>query len=548
MRDLTALSRWSSASTTALAAARLRLRTKAPGSGEAAVKDAPIRTFENLIDDVGGMGKFQIMLVLMIDSCELLVSWSLYLMAFGGYVPEYTCTVDGLPSGGAHINQCQVNGTSCSSFDFAGPESTVVSEWGLVCDLAWGKRLIISMQMFGIMIGAVMAGQLSDYLGRHKTLYLCYTFLMLSTLVCAFSQSWIMFAIMRVFVGIGTGSIFVSMYPYPMEFLSMRWRALLCIRPFWFVGVGSFSLAAYILKDWQYLHFAGLVLSSPVLIGWFYVPESIRWLALKGRSDDGVKVLELVAKRNGRKAPADAKEVLMAMEEIERESKEKHGSYTYLDLFKGTYMLKITLIIFANWFVILMSYFGIVYGVSSLGGNLYLFMFLLCVVELPSEIMAFLINSKLGRKPTVMASVSLAAIGTLGCMLAYEFASENVRNKVIGVLSLMSYGFLSAAWSTMMVWTSEIYPTVVRQLGFAMATVGGRIGSIIAPFVVNLDSMPKEAYVIMSVALGCCILATFFLPESKGKQMEDSLAEDDSHCNKVAPARADIPTLPRPEF
>ena len=67
-------------------------------------------------------------------------------MAFGGYAPEYTC--DGVA---VEPGECSVNGTACSSFEFSG-ETTVVSEWGLICDLAWVKRLIISLQMLGIMI------------------------------------------------------------------------------------------------------------------------------------------------------------------------------------------------------------------------------------------------------------------------------------------------------------------------------------------------------------------------------------------------------------
>ena len=52
----------------------------------------------------------------------------------------------------------------------------------------------------------------------------------------------------------------------------------------------------------------------------------------------------------------------------------------------------------------------------------------------------------------------------------------------------------------------------------------------------------------MSAALGAAIVMSFFLPETKGVPMKDSLGEE---CNKVAPEdapRADIPTLPGPEF
>jgi MFS family permease len=65
--------------------------------------------------------------------------------------------------------------------------------------------MVMSMQTFGMLAGALAAGQLSDLFGRKPPYFAGLLCLLISNLIAYFSVNWIMFAIDRLFIGIGSG-------------------------------------------------------------------------------------------------------------------------------------------------------------------------------------------------------------------------------------------------------------------------------------------------------------------------------------------------------
>ena len=501
-----------------------------------------MRTFEDLIEDLGGLGKFQLILIVLVNSSQLFTGWSMLMMSYAGLVPDFYCrTEDNYTSasstslssaaavvdledqlGNDTLNVCSVNGTSCHAFTFTGPDHTVINEWELVCDQKWAKQIITSVQMGGVAVGAVLAGQISDVLGRKIAIYSFNLFHIIMNVIAAFSVSWVMFAAMRVLIGVGIGAILVIVFSYPMEFMPIKWRTLLSILPTWALGVSVFSVAAMVLENWSYLHLGCAILSVPSLLGWFFVPESVRWLTLKGRLEDARKVLEQISRVNNKPMPADVDKILQTVIETELKQNEANGKYTYFDLFKSAPMIKIGFVSWLCWFTLSMSFYGISFGVANLSGNIYLNIFLLAVLELPVRFSTFFWNNIFGRKKTTMFFLLFSALPSLGCLLATIYAPEDVRGTAVNVLSLVAKMFIGSAWSCSMMWTSELYPTVVRQLGYAWASLGARVGGILAPFLINLDEMPETSYVIMTAALFVCTFICVILEETNGKELSDS--------------------------
>ncbi|XP_005092909.1 solute carrier family 22 member 7 [Aplysia californica] len=489
-----------------------------------------MRTFEDLIDDLGGMGRFQILLIISVISCQFFTGWSMLQMSYAGLIPSFRCIVEDSVNVTRNTNQsldvCEVNGTVCSSYAFSGPAQTVITEWNLVCDMKWVKPTITSVQMGGVLLGALLAGQMSDTFGRKKSLYGFNLYHIIINVGAAFSVSWIMFVVMRFFIGIGIGAIVVIAFTYPLEFLPIKWRPILSIVPSWSLGVALFSAAAYILDNWSQLHLACGILSIPSLIGWFFVPESIRWLTLQGNVKDAEKVFEKIARSNGKEVPLDTMKVLQSIIETENHSREFARSYTYFDLFRNLRMIKLNLVLWLFWSTLSLSFYGISFGVSSLSGNLYLNIFLLAVMELPVRMTTFALNNRLGRKVTTFGFMTLSVLPSAGCLLAYLLAPEPIRDTAVNGLSLIAKMMVASAWSNAQIWTSELYPTVVRSLGYGFANMGARVGGIAAPFVVNFDDMPLVAYGVMTVLLGVCTVLTLTLDETKGKVLSDSFGAD----------------------
>ncbi|CAL1525830.1 unnamed protein product [Lymnaea stagnalis] len=523
-----------------------------------------VETFEDILEELGGMGKFQWLVTICIASAQFTMGWSMLQMSFASMVPDYTCIVgeggnDTTFNDTDTLNVCEVNGTECSRYLFHGSVNTVSSEWGLICDLRWIKATVTSIQMGGVFLGALISGQISDLVGRRKTLYSFVLAHIIFNLIAAFSTSWVMFAVMRFFIGTGIGSIVAVVFPYTMEFLPMKWRPLLSILPSWTVGVAFFSAAALLLKDWSYLHIACAVCSIPSAAAFFFVPDSIRWLAVHGRIQEAEAVFGRIARMNSKPLPV---ETLLVLDEIARKEKELRKSgrqYSYIDIFRGFRMTQASLSLFFFWFTMSSIFYGISFGVSSLSGNMYLNICLLGILELPAQTSTFFISNKIGRRRSSFLFFGLSTLISLGCIVAHHTASDDSRGAWINGLSLTEKMMIGAVWSCVQTWGSELYPTVTRNLGYSFSNLGARFGGILAPFIINLDKeMASTSYIIMTSILAFSSLLVIFLPETRGlvlmdsidfnsnaRQADDADRDDLLNCNGKVPPLQNVEALPR---
>ncbi|GFN74064.1 hypothetical protein PoB_000057000, partial [Plakobranchus ocellatus] len=436
---------------------------------------------EHIYDDIGGLGAFQIIIIVWLYGLKSMVGWSMMQMAFAGYGPDFICKVgdddlhetntsalalfgitstrDGAFANGTR-NVCFVNGTSCTSYVFQGIKRTVVTEYDLVCDLKWIRSTITSVQMGGVMLGAFIAGQAGDYIGRKRTNYGFYLLGAIFNVVAAFSNTWQMFITLRFLIGITIGAMLVIVIPYPAEFFPQRWRYLVTVVPTWPVGVLLFALAAYMLEDWAHLHLTCAVLHLPGLLGYFYVPESVRWLTVQGRTDEAYKVIKKMARANRKPVPEYAKEMLESIAELERETQGSSKSYSYLDIFKGKQMLRLTLIFAFHWCSLSIVFYGLSFAVSGLSGDIYLNMLLMTIPEVPAYLFNLCLTQRLGRRWTCFAFYAVAAIASAGCVIVYLTDSSVVGSALITAFCMVAKLCAAACWAANQTWVAESYPTV----------------------------------------------------------------------------------------
>ena len=142
-------------------------------------------------------------------------------------------------------------------------------QWGLVCDKDWIPTTWTTISLCVNILGYIFAGHLADMFGRKVPFFLSIFIMMAFNLVTYFSVSWVMFAIVRMFVGIGASFFLTIQYSYLSEFMLSRWRS-------WFIGFPSWPmqgcimvLILWLLKDWRYFHLATAVLCLPFLAAWW---------------------------------------------------------------------------------------------------------------------------------------------------------------------------------------------------------------------------------------------------------------------------------------
>ncbi|GFN97414.1 solute carrier family 22 member 21 [Plakobranchus ocellatus] len=494
---------------------------------------------EELLAEAGGMGRFQVIILSIAFIGRTFCGWSMFQMTFAGIVPDFHCETQGgpdydrLPSN-VTLNSCSVpHNTSdqapghldCITYNFTGPYKTVMKDFALVCDQSWIKGAVTSIQMAGLMVGCISAGQLGDAVGRWKTNLLFVIILSLSNISAAFSPDWEVFAACRFFIGLGIGGILVSSFTLVLEFFPTKWRPLTSVVPSWTIGVSLFALFSYLLQDWRKLHLlcgaCGLI-QVPLL---FFVPESLRWLAVKGHIERAEATVDKMARWNGRPCVSRAKETLQMVYEEEKKAREKSQRYTYLDIIRPWSTAKITLIMCYHWFSYSLAYYGISFGISDLAGNFFVNVFLMGVLEVPFRMATFYTNNKVGRKLSAFPFVVLALGCSVGCMIL-EITVGN--SQTITVLSLVAQTGISVAWCVIQTWGNELYPTVIRKLSYGASNTAARISGILAPILINFEDRMLMSYSIMAGFLAVDAVLILLLPETKGQELPDRINEIDS--------------------
>ena len=186
-----------------------------------------------------------------------------------------------------------------------------------------------------------------------------------------------------------------------------------------------------------------------------------------------------------------------------------------------------------------MCYYGHVQNTSNLGeGNVYKSYFLGALVEIPCWSIPFII-AKLGRRWTLL--FLFATSGIAGVVYGFIPVDWYLTSLSVGLIGRMT---VNGAYFICLQYGSEIFPTVIRGQGIALCEIVGGIAIFLSPTVVYLVSpllIPDSCYhdkdyfqakvspILPLLILGFCsligALATFFLPETAGRTLPQTLKD-----------------------
>ncbi|KAL4239283.1 hypothetical protein ACF0H5_000100 [Mactra antiquata] len=488
---------------------------------------------ENLLKQTGGCGRYQILLTLIVHSMKCIVCFTMVFMVFGAAKPDWWC-IEGLD--GENITfttdlpqykSCEVyNSTqTCTKFYFDESEmTTVISKWSLVCDREWITSTITSIQMSGVLVGNLVCGQVADVIGRKPPLFISIATLVVFNILAAFSTSWIMFAIIRFVLGLAMGFELTVQYNVMSEFTLARWRAWVVSVPSWAIEIVLFAFVAWILKHWQYLHFAAAAVGFPLLFTYWFVPESFRWYVSHNRMKEAEAVIKKVATVN--KAPVPDMSELQSMKRDMDEEKQADRKYSFIDIVRNRSLLIYTVLYVIIWFTLGVGGYGIQFGVPALSGNLYINVFILGLIGSPLQFVSIYLSNRIGRKTTAIIFYVVCAVTALIVAAAYRFEETDLRKSVTNVSAIISLIAINAAWSPVQTLTIETYPTVVRNIGYGFQNTMARVGAVVGPQLVFLDTkFAGTMYWICGIAAVLSIVVILPIPETSKANLPDKINE-----------------------
>lgn len=410
-------------------------------------------------------------------------------------------------------------------------------------------------------LAMMTAGPISDRFGRRPVLRVAAVLFTLSAIASAVAPDYLTLVIARMLGGFGVGAalIIAPMYIAEIAPADIRGRmvsfnqlnivigiSVAYFSNFLILSLGQSDLAwaqSLRLGDWSWRWMLG-VEAIPAIIYFFAlfaVPESPRWLVMRGKAEEALKILTRVSGKT--QAEADIGAVQQSL--IDEAHLEK-GSVKELFLPAMRLVLTIGIVI-----AILQQITGInsvffyapmIFEQSGIGKDAsFMQAVLVGIVNLVATVVAIALIDKLGRRPLLISGLVIIASSML--LLAYSFSSAsygpggelidmNATMVLIGILSFVA-GFGISLGPVMWVLFSELFPNRLRGIAISFC---GLINSSVS-FIVQLvfpweleNFGPATTFLIYGTfAIVGLIFVIRILPETKGRSLEQLQADLVTH-------------------
>ncbi len=394
---------------------------------------------------------------------------------------------------------------------------------------------IMSMALWGTVIGALFGGIPCDRFGRKKTLFWIGVLYAVSALGSALSPDPYLFSFFRLIGGIGVGASSVAAPTYMSEIAPADKRGGLVARYQFMIVFGIFIafFSNYLLKgvggdlDWRLMLGVEAIPAIVYCVMVLGVPNSPRWLVLHNNDDEGAKAVLTD----------------MGIQDVGQAIKEIHASVDQTDksgFWSGKYSFPIML-------AFLLAFFNQLSGINF-------------ILYYAPEILEV---AGLASKDSLLSSISIGAVNLVFTMLGMYLIDKSGRKQLmlwgsigyIVSLSMVAYAFYTAASPTFLlffilvfiashaigqgaviwVFISEIFPTKVRAIGQSFGCgvhwVFAALITLITPvFLDQHDGIFKDnPWPIFAFFAGFMVLqllfVLFIMPETKGKTLEQLEAD-----------------------
>ncbi|XP_010852258.1 PREDICTED: solute carrier family 22 member 10-like isoform X3 [Bison bison bison] len=419
--------------------------------------------FEELLDKVGGLGKFQILQMALIFPSFMIVVCHSLLENFTAAVPGHRCWVHILDNATVsdndtgilspdvllkisipldsnlkpekcrrflhpqwqllHLNGTFPNMTDLDTepcvdgwvYDHSLVSSTIVTEWDLVCDQQSQKPLIQSLVMAGTLVGGLIYGHLSD-----------------------------------------------------------RWLV-----------------------------------------------ESSRWLIITNKPDKGLKELKIVAHRNGMKNAEEILNLEGLRATMQEELETAQTKTTMFDLFRTPNLRKRIYLLSLVRFAGTIPFFGIIVNLQHFGSNIFLFQVIFGALTISVRCLALYPLNNVGRRPTQMFFMFLVGLSILINM----FVPQDMQILRV-ILASVGIGCAAASHTCFSVHQSELLPTIVRAKAAGLDLLANRCGAALAPLLMTLVVyLPTLPWIIYGVCPIIASLLVLLQPETRHLPLPDTIQD-----------------------
>ena len=406
----------------------------------------------------------------------------------------------------------------------------------------------VGCALVGSIVGVLFAGILSDKLGRKLTMVISAVLFSTSALGCALSADFTQLVIYRIIGGVGIGVVSIVSPLYISEVAVAQYRGRLVSLYQLAVTVGF--LGAY-LVNYQLLAWAesGTQLSVdwlnkvfitevwrgmlgmetlPAILFFiiiFFIPESPRWLIVRGKELKAVNILEKIYNSitEAKSQLKETKSVLTSETRSEWSLLMKPG------IFKAV-IIGVCIAILGQFMgVNAVLYYGpsIFENAGLSGGDSLFYQVLVGLVNTLTTVLALVIIDKVGRKKLVYYGVSGMVVSLILIGLYFLFGDSLGVSSLFLLIFFLFYVFCCAVsiCAVVFVLLSEMYPTKVRGLAMSIAGFALWIGTYLigqlTPWMLQNLTPAGTFFLFALMCVPYMLIVWKLVPETTGKSLEE---------------------------
>ncbi|RZB40528.1 solute carrier family 22 member 21 [Asbolus verrucosus] len=362
---------------------------------------------------------------------------------------------------------------TCRNFVFERNQTTIVQDFDVTCDEnLWKLTTVGTVSALGELFCLPLAGFLSDRFGRRSMIIVSVLSSTIIGLVRSFSISYLMYITLEFLDTALSSGMYSGAFILAVEIVDSKKRNLgntiICCA--FALGQILLGVAAWMTPSWRIMLRVLYTFGFLVAFAVWLIPESIRWLISKKQYEKAWKVLQLALKFNG---DGLKEEIFNQFPKINLREEQKEAVSVMAVLKTKTLLLR-TLHCSYTWICCNFPYYGLTIQSVALSENIYFNFIFTSLIEIPAYILTQTIMNRFGRRKTMACSLILGGIACF-CVNMVE------KDWLILTVFLCGKFFITMAYTTLYIYTAEMFPTKSRHSILAICSMCGRVGSLMAP-------------------------------------------------------------------
>ena len=481
---------------------------------------------DDILSRTGVAGTLQLLIHFSVFYVELVVTGHIGLVFFTGHSPPWRC-VDNTTSGFCNNNhntefsmdspmfnaRCNLNRSDWTYLTHK--YYSFVTEYDLVCGETSKAALVGIAYFVGTVAGNFVCGPLGDFYGRKQCIILSSLMLIGASIGIKCSGSLGQLYFLEFFSGLATIGTQITDFIYLTEYSPPKFRAtasniiILCQC----CGFMLMAMFAYFLQNWRSLSFYLILLVLPFLAVFVFLPESARWLLSKNKVDKAEIILSNIVQFKGG----------IKVRVLKERSETAHStSHTYWDIFRKLDVLVFTMRIISLWMVLNVLYYTIAAQSLNYSGDMYVNYLLVSIWDIPAFFLVSYATDKIGRKKTTLigcfiSGLLVSVVPAIPKYFVYRYAFTMF-------FTAAGRFCCSAAFYGLYLWTSELFPTVLRAQGMCICGTFEKIAMLVVPLICTL--LQTVSYRLPFILMGVMGVGGSFvalpLPETKGQPTREN--------------------------